>query len=455
MEFSLAFGRKKRLPENAFSEPEFKFVARDNRRIILLLDSSSGRNGQTGSWPVVARATYRLLEELQESKDYDRVELGLVEFAGGIEKTERITSVRLLDINSKSFISRYPSRNSSDPTERTRKRDPIFEQMIAGGTRVHGIQLGQQVNGLLKDLATKSGGRFSAVDDPDDDAGAFMELLSFYESVFQINNPSKLMHKVFRPTKPYDVMSGSFYVDSSINQGLLFVAHYPSNEAPSSVRVRSPTGQVYDRVLLPKVPYVADVIRVETHIEMVDPFDFPKERVSDPSSSDKKHIAIEMTMTIKLRNHGQFYWITILMNSLGQESGNTPDFGMRQCRKGMPLDSFKVAVAAALPAWLGVPGVLMVAYLTVMLVLVSHGRRGGDGRRRRKGKEGRASAGREEGSRWPLMKEGIFVVEGNPGSDLVFPFLSISLTRAVPVLWVGKMTHFGARVPRYSWHGQG
>ncbi|CAG0924252.1 unnamed protein product, partial [Notodromas monacha] len=145
--------------------------------------------------------------------------------------------------------------------------DPIFEQMIAGGTRVHGIQLGQQVNGLLKDLATKSGGRFSAVEDPDDDAGAFMELLSFYESVFQINNPSKLMHKVFRPTKPYDVMSGSFYVDSSINQGLLFVAHYPSNEAPSSVRVRSPTGQVYDRVLLPKVPYVADVIRVETHIE--------------------------------------------------------------------------------------------------------------------------------------------------------------------------------------------
>jgi hypothetical protein len=66
-------------------------------------------------WSIIARATFRLLEELQESRDYDRVELGLVEFAGSIEKSERVTSVRLLDINSKSFISRYPARNSTEP----------------------------------------------------------------------------------------------------------------------------------------------------------------------------------------------------------------------------------------------------------------------------------------------------------------------------------------------------
>lgn len=68
-----------------------------------------------GMWSIIARATFRLLEELQESRDYDRVELGLVEFAGSIEKSERVTSVRLLDINSKSFISRYPARNSTEP----------------------------------------------------------------------------------------------------------------------------------------------------------------------------------------------------------------------------------------------------------------------------------------------------------------------------------------------------
>ncbi|CAG0920646.1 unnamed protein product [Notodromas monacha] len=98
----------------------------------------------------------------------------------------------------------------------------------------------------------------------------------------------------------------------------------------------------------------------------------------------------------------------------------------RQCKKGMPLDSFKVAVAAALPAWLGVPGVLMVAYLTVMLVLVSHGRRGGggDGRRRRKGKEGRASAGREEGSRTlegGSGRKGRGQGSGVAGMDLTLP----------------------------------
>ncbi len=77
-----------------------------------------------------------------------------------------------------------------------------------------------------------------------------------------------MLQTVFRPTRPYDVLSGNFHVDSSINQGLLFVAHYPTNEAPSSVKVRSPTGQLYDRVLQPRVPYIADVIRVENHIEV-------------------------------------------------------------------------------------------------------------------------------------------------------------------------------------------
>jgi hypothetical protein len=70
--------------------------------------------------------------------------------------------------------------------------DPIFETLPNAGAKVHAIQLSGEPHPRLKEITARSGGRFSAVEDASEEAAAFMELLSFYESVFQISNPSKV-----------------------------------------------------------------------------------------------------------------------------------------------------------------------------------------------------------------------------------------------------------------------
>ena len=76
--------------------------------------------------------------------------------------------------------------------------DPIFDTLPNAGAKIHAIQLTGEPHPRLKDITARSGGRFSAVEDASEEAAAFMELLSFYESVFQISNPSKVSKKKIR-----------------------------------------------------------------------------------------------------------------------------------------------------------------------------------------------------------------------------------------------------------------